>query len=638
MTALAGSWRFDGPDTAGRDCARMLAAQTIYGGVAAQWDDGDLALGRSLKRLLPEDIHDLGPQVAPSGNVLAADLRLDNREALARDLAIAGQSGLCDAAILLAALERWGEDALDRILGDYAFAYWRRGERTLWLGRDPLGMRPLHYHRSRGLFAFSSMPKGLHALAEVPRAPDEEAILPYLALLPQSDTRSFFKGIERVSPGHVLTVTREGQSMRRYWRPGRARLRLKASEYVEGLRHHLDEAVRVRLRGESHVAAHLSGGLDSAAVAATAAQLLAPGGGRVTAFTAVPREGYDLPAPGSAFADEGPNAALTAAMYPNIEHVLVRAGPRSPIENLDRNFQLFELPVLNLCNTVWLEAINDEAAARKLKVLVAGALGNANFSYDGMAAFAELFRAGRWLTWLGLFGGAWRKRRIGRTNMLAATFAPWMSDGLWRRYAEWSGSGQGDLGDHSLLSRDRIEAMRRLGEERGHDVQYRPPKSGYDARMGMLVRMDGGNYVKGLLAGWNIDFRDPTCDRRLIEYCLSIPTEAFIAGGVPRVLARKVLADRLPQPVLDETRRGYQGADWHEGASAARGRMLEELEALAENEPAVRVMDLGRMRRLVEDWPSSGWHAKAVLLPYRAALLRGLSVGHFIRRASGSNR
>jgi len=91
----------------------------------------------------------------------------------------------------------------------------------------------------------------------------------------------------------------------------------------------LDQSVKCRLRGVNDVGAHLSGGLDSSAVAATAARLLAPSGGRVIAFTAVPREGYDGPVPRHRFADEGHHAAATAALYPNMEHVLVRSEGKS---------------------------------------------------------------------------------------------------------------------------------------------------------------------------------------------------------------------------------------------------------------------------------------------------------------------
>jgi asparagine synthase (glutamine-hydrolysing) len=127
-------------------------------------------------------------------------------------------------------------------------------------------------------------------------------------------------------------------------------------------------------------------------------------------------------------------------------------------------------------------------------------------------------------------------------------------------------------------------------------------------------------------------------DKRLVEYCLSIPTEQYLANGVQRSLAKRALADRLPQAVLNEQKKGYQAADWHEGATAARGETVAELERLAACAPAAKTLDIERMKRLVENWPTSGWERDDVIRPYRLALLRGIAAGHFLRKASGANR
>jgi asparagine synthase (glutamine-hydrolysing) len=254
MTALAGLWRFDGRPDAGSDCARMLASQALYGPEAgATWSEGDVSLGSRLMRLLPEDSFDRQPLIGGGGRyVLVADLRLDNREELTGQLKISSEkaSRLCDAAILLTAIERWGEACVERLVGDYAFALWNRERRNLLLVRDPLGQRPLHYHSGNGFFAFASMPKGLHALAAVPYEPDEEGLAQYLLLMPTTGTRTYFRGIERLLPGHTVTVTPEGLAARRHWKPSIRPLRLRhTEEYCEGLRSHLDQAVKCRLRG-----------------------------------------------------------------------------------------------------------------------------------------------------------------------------------------------------------------------------------------------------------------------------------------------------------------------------------------------------------------------------------------------------
>jgi asparagine synthase (glutamine-hydrolysing) len=645
MSAIAGIWDFGGRQHAAQYCARMLAAQSIYGWHGeSRWADGAVALGRRLARLLPEDVYDTQPlEGRESPFVLVADLRLDNREDLAAELGIHAvqAKAMCDAALLLAAFERWDDACCAHLVGDYAFALWDARAQRLVLARDIIGSRPLHYHRDAAFFAFASMPKGLHALADVPRAPDEERIAEFLALLPEYGSGSFFQGIERVEPGHVISVTRAGIRVRRYWHWQRRKLALgNAADYVEALCHHLDQAVRSRLRGvDGQVAAHLSAGLDSSSVATTAARLLAPSGGKVIAFTAVPRAGYDLPVPERRIGDEGPLAAATAAMHTNIEHVLIRSDHRSPLDTLDRYFFLFERPVLNLCNAVWLSAINDEVRARRLTVLLEGVMGNMTISYDGSELLAELMRSGQWIRWARAVTAIMRGRQWRLRGALSATFAPWFPPLLWRFLSQLFQGQSFDILKYTAINPDRLTELDLAARARAHglDFTYRPWKDGVAMRLWVLGRVDVGNYNKGTLGGWGIDVRDPTADRRLIEFCLSVPTDQFYQDGVPRALARAALADRVAPEVLSQRRSGLQAVDWHEGLTIARPQIVEEISRLEQTAPAIRALDLVRLRRLTESWPSQDWQRQEIIQPYRLALLRGIAVGHFLRRASGAN-
>lgn len=645
MSAIAGVWRFDHKPEAEGDCARMLAAQQIYGPhEEAQWSGGQLALGRRLYSVLPEDCYDRQPLHSADGRLtLVADVRLDNRDDLTAALGIGSMDAgrLCDAAVLLACLEFWREAALDRLVGDFAFALWDDPAQKLILARDFLGHRPLHYHRGAGFFAFASMPKGLHALPEIPREPDEQAAAEFLVLLPPNGPRCFFKDIARVEAAHVLTVTRDGMSSRRYWQPRRPSQRRLHAEYVEGLREHLDQAVRSQLRGsDGSVGANLSAGLDSGAVTATAARLLAPNGGKVVAFTAVPRQGYDGAERRNRFADEGPLAAATAAMYPNIEHVLIGSGGTSPLAGADRDFFLYERPLLNLCNGVWITAINQAAKRRRLTVMLVGTMGNLTMSYAGLEALPELLCRGRFLVFLHMAlrlvansGMRWR-------GVLAQTFGPFVPVWLWQ-WANRTFTGEKhEVTDYSAIRPDHLAEsnLATLAKERDLDFTYRPASDSFAMRLWAMGRIDQGNLYAGMLAGWGVDWRDPTADKRLVEYCLSVPTEEFVANGVQRALVKDAFADRLPWAVIAEPKKGYQAADWHEGATAARHEIAMELERLAACEPAAKVLDIARMRRLVDEWPISGWEQDRVIRSYRQALLRGMSAGHFLRKASGANQ
>lgn len=644
MTAIAGLWRFDSARPARRECERMLAAQALYGADgAACWSADDIALARGLFRLLPEDRHDDDLQFAADGNlVLAADVRLDNREELIRDLDIAPARAraLCDAAVLAAACEHWGEDAVDRLSGDFAFAMWDARNRRLLLARDFMGHRPLHFHRGKGFFAFASMPKGLHALPAIPYAPDSLRAAEFLTLMPQTDTGSFFAEIERLPAGHVAVVSARGVDLRRYWQPARSRIRMRsADDYAEAVRHHLDEAVRVRLRSARAVGTHLSGGLDSAIVATSAAAQLAAEGRRLAAFTGVPREGYDGPVPPGRIVDEGPLAAATAALHPNIDHFRIGGSGKSPLASLDRNFHLFEQPMLNLCNG-WALEINDAARAHGVSVMLNAQMGNMSVSYDGMQSLAEMFAGGRWLALLREARALVRNRQLHWRGVAALSAGPFVPAGIWKSVTRLAGRPPADVRRYTAINGARLESLDLERRARGRDLDfsYRPRGDGFATRLWVLQRMELGNYNKGVLGGWGLDLRDPMADRKLVEFCLSVPTGQFLSNGVPRALARRAFAERLPAELLAERRRGLQGADWHEGLALARGAATDELERLEGCGPARETLDLARLRRLVADWPGAGWDKEDVVQDYRLALLRGLSVGHFLRKATRSNQ
>lgn len=645
MTAIAGLWRFDARPDSADGCARMLTAQKIYGpDHGAQWADRFVALGLRLMRVLPEDRFDHQPLIGGDGRfVLVADVRLDNRDELTDTLGISATQaqGLCDAAILLAAFERWEERCLDRIIGDYAFALWDGTRRRLLLARDPRGERSLHYHRGNQFFAFASMAKGLHALPEVPYAADEERMAEFLAVIPVTDTRSFFVAIERVQPGHVVTVTAEGLTARRHWHPRRDRIKLRGpDEYSEVLRHLLDQAVACRLRGIGDVGAYLSGGLDSGAVVATAARLLAPTGRRIVALTAVPREGYDPDARPGRIVDEGAQAALTAALYPNVEHILVRNKGRSPLADLDRTFFLFEHPVMNLCTTGLSYDMGDVLRKRGLRVVLGAEFGNHTVSYDGLDLLPELFSRGRWLH---LFREAEALVASGRRRwrgVFANTFGPWCPPSIWTWLKKTVNGYAFEIGSdksHTAINPRRFAELdlQARAKRRGMDFTYRPT---VHKRLWQMCRSDPGNFRKGAVAAWQLEYRDPTADVRLIEFCLGVPTEQFLRNGEPRALARRALADRLPKQVLQERRNGIVGVDWHEDLTPVRDQVAQELERIAACPAAATAIDLPRLDRLMEKWPSGDWHKEEVEYPYRFALLRAVSAGHFLRRATGGNR
>ena len=167
---------------------------------------------------------------------------------------------------------------------------------------------------------FASLPKALFCVPGVARKLDEERLFDYLCLLPMKGDRSFFAGVQRVLPGHVMSWSEGRAQSRSFFQfdPSHTLHLPRDQDYVAALDEALRAAVARRLRSTGPVASHLSSGFDSSTVTAVAAQLLAQQGRELIAYTAAPREGYDGPVPPGRHADETVGARALAILGDSI--------------------------------------------------------------------------------------------------------------------------------------------------------------------------------------------------------------------------------------------------------------------------------------------------------------------------------
>jgi asparagine synthase (glutamine-hydrolysing) len=628
MSAIAGIWSFDGGVPVAPACQAMLQALSIYGrDDCAQYSSPVLAMGRCLIRLLPEDTFDQQPLFADGVSALVADVRLDNREELARELGLPSQraAAMADSDMVLAAWQRWREQCVDHLSGAFSFAVWNQQEQHLFLARDHTGERPLVYASAANCFAFASMPKGLHPLSFAGSEIDEDYVARYLMLVNTSTERTIFRNIQSLPPGYALSIHREKKRLRRYWQTDHLpELRLGSpQEYLDCFRERFDQAVRVRLRTRGRVGAQLSGGLDSAAVAATAAGML--GAAEITCFTAVPRSDFKSPDSATHFCNEGEAAAEVAALYPNMRHVMVDSSGTSFLDILDHNNNLYDHPCYGPSNEVWSNAILARAREAGITVLLSGNCGNSTLSYEGMTALSVWFRSGQWRT---LARVARQLRQAHSASVrLMVRHAVWPSLPFWLRRMTDPHMRSFSF-DYTPLNPE-IAQRGDLRRDALHDLNRTTP----DGRTMLRTLLEYGDMSETHIAsqgGWQLDYRDPTFDRRVVEFCLTVPLEEFIRGGQMRSLARRAMVGRLPATTLRRTMRGRQSADWYLNLEAVRGRMATELERLQGSPLASRMLDLARMRRLLENWPSSGFERPDVILSHHVTLTRGFSVGKFL--------
>jgi asparagine synthase (glutamine-hydrolysing) len=281
VRVLAGALRLDGAPLGDRVSAWLRASAagtTVH--VA-----GPVALSPAMP---------IGPATGATSTAadvpyIAAHARIDGRTALLGALERAGepQPHAASAERLIAAAWRaWGEECVERLVGDFAFVIWEPRRRLLFAARDPFGVRHFYYSVNDGLLAFANRLPLLLACPGVSREPNEPAIADFLLVGRNSDPHTTsYRDVRCLPPGHALTVSDGDVRSVRFWSPpldGEIHYR-SVREYADHFDAVFGEAVADRLGGD-RTSILMSGGRDSTAVAAVARHVGAEG---LRAFTAV---------------------------------------------------------------------------------------------------------------------------------------------------------------------------------------------------------------------------------------------------------------------------------------------------------------------------------------------------------------
>lgn len=184
-----------------------------------------------------------------------------------------------DTEVLLQAFAEWGEKALDRYNGMFAFAIWDRSRQELFLARDRYGVKPLYYTQRGQTILFGSEVKALLAHPACCAALDPEALLEYFTFQNLFTDRTLFAGVRLLPAGTCLRLpvgASGGAQPRRYWDYHFAEPEVshQEGEYAEELDRLIRQAVCRQLVSDVDVGAYLSGGMDSGTLTAIAATQL----------------------------------------------------------------------------------------------------------------------------------------------------------------------------------------------------------------------------------------------------------------------------------------------------------------------------------------------------------------------------
>jgi asparagine synthase (glutamine-hydrolysing) len=472
-----------------------------------------------------------------------------------------------DTEVIVHAWEAWGETCVTRFRGMFAFALWDRSQETLFLARDRLGVKPLHYaFLPDGSLIFGSELKSLLAYDGWSRDLDPCAIEEYFALGYVPEPRTIFAGAAKLPPAHSLTMKRGQRApvLNEYWSvrftlDNRVSEADAQAELVERLR----ESVRLRMIADVPLGAFLSGGVDSSAVVAMMAGLSADPVN--TCSIAFSNPAYD----------ESRHAMAVARRY-GTRHFVDRVES-DDFDLIDELAGLYDepyadssaIPTYRVC----------QLARRHVKVALSGDGGDESFGGYRRYRFhvaEERLRSALSLSLrrpiFGLLGRTYPQADWApRVFRAKSTF-----QSLARNSVEAYFHSVSILRDDMRRNLFNNEFRARLGGYNAFEVFNRHARQALtDDALATIQYLDLKTYLVGDIntkvdrasMAHSLEVREPLMDHQLVEWLATLPSSLKLRGGQGKYLLKRTLEPYLPSEVIYRPKQGFAVplAEWFRG-------------------------------------------------------------------------
>lgn len=579
MCGLSGGWSRSRYADLQRSIAKMNDAVRHRGpDDEGYWSDGE-SIVLAHRRLSIVDLSSNGhqPMISACGRrVIVFNGEIYNHLALRKELELVNSApkwrGHSDTETFLACIARWGiEGALERSIGMFAFAIWDRLDRSLCLARDRFGEKPLYYGWNRGSFLFCSELESLRSFPCFDSTVDRQSLAAYVRYGAIPAPRSIYRGIQKLSPGHILHmresdfVSERIPPLSRYWSPeqkaadGRQNsFGGSESEAADALESILRDAIRQQMIADVPIGAFLSGGVDSSLVSAL-----------MQTESARPVRTFSIGFHDESH-DEAPYASAVAR-HLGTDHTEMYVTPENCLSVIPDLSRIYDEPFADSSQipTILLSRL----ASRDVRVALSGDGGDEIFG--GYSRYFIARRAQQLMNGLPIF--PWNMVARGAAKVPVAAW-----DHLYRLIQPLLGSSHElpHIGDK--IQKAAMFASNRSDLERyDYLISYWDPSSlllnaegvqnasesaslkGLDFEQMMLY--DTVNYlpndvlvkVDRAAMSCSLETRIPLLDHRIYEFAWSLPISHKIRNRLGKRVLRQVLYRHVPKDLIDRPKKGF---------------------------------------------------------------------------------
>jgi asparagine synthase (glutamine-hydrolysing) len=457
-----------------------------------------------------------------------------------------------DTEVLLAAYIRWGADCLRHFRGMYAFVIWDRQEKTAFLCRDKMGVKPLYYAVTGDRLLFSSEVRSILTTGLVAREIDEKALVDYFSDQSVPYPYTVVKGIRQLEAGSWMRIEDGKIEQQRYWDVTNNPVEFDFGDrdrVHRRIRELMLQSIRRRLVSDVPVGAFLSGGIDSSAVV-----------GLMAEASSNPANTFNISFDEKAY-DESEYAEIIARKF-NTNHTRLLLQPTVFLDELENALNAMDTPSGDGINTY----VVSKAISRKgMRVALSGAGGDELFA--GYPFFAQYLRLQRrswiWRVPSGLRGiaatilsGGRQEGKMGRIGQLLRQPSPSIVDAypVFRQILPPSLiSRLTSLGSGKRLTTMVGEELRRRQKEiKGLPFLSQVSAAEYLGYTQHTLLKDTDQMSMAV----SLEVREPFFDQDLVEFVLAVP-DGLKNPSYPKSLLVEALKPLLPDEIVFRRKQGF---------------------------------------------------------------------------------
>lgn len=542
------------------------------------------------------------------GNIyFVADVILDNRAELLKELGWKENvESIPDGDILFAMYDKYRDACLNKLLGAYTFVYYDKEKKEIDVVSDATGKRCLYYSYDQQVFSFSTSIDALVKLKESPSV-NERWLVDFLALdnlaVMTEYEETMYQGIRKVEPAKLIKITKQGIEKIHYWNPKPKELKLSSdAEYQKQFIEIFGEAVRCLIRSEE-TAMLLSGGLDSSSVACFAARELKKKGKTLYTFTSVPERGFVSDMSDYNVTDESEKVKKTAEYLGNLSCSFVDLADTNAWEGHYKELEGIEVPYKSTQNALWIERSMELAGEKGARIVLEGGYGNVTISYGSIAVYLNtLLSKKKFITFVKEYNCFAKRYGWGRKKRLK-TMADTMAEFFGKEKGKTDKTAEDIL--KSYVKKEKIEqyqVQRRL-EALNQECSYQKMdiKKAREFMVGDLQFSQKGEMTTKHSLVTGVITRDPCMDKRLIEFCMSLPENQFCYHGVSRRLVREYLEGIVPDHIIKVEDYGYQSADMMKKIAKSWDAIYPQMRDIYERNKDSTIVDTERALKDLEN-------------------------------------